>query len=316
MSFTNGKLHGFDVSQDAYRKQTCKRGEPGYVIGRSDLHQIACCPHKWCFGETDEDDSTSATEWGTLLDAMLFNGDMSKFVVRPETYEAAGKKVGDATVTKPWNSNATVCQEWLAAAENADMIVVKPDIMRDAEKARDVFMADKELRLLMQDAKHQAYCTADWTDEDTGIVVPVKILVDIVPHCANKPFANSLADGKTARNGSIGAWPRVVNDGWYHVQAAMYLDVWNASTGETRRRFFHAIQENTPPYETGRRELSDQFLRFGRAQYEAALKIYSQCLATGEWPGLDNAGEWTVIDPDQFMLMRAGIAPTDSDMPF
>lgn len=312
MSFTNGKLHGFDVSQDAYRKQTCKRGEPGYVIGRSDLHEIACCPHKWLTTDSSDDDSTAATDWGTLLDAMLFGGDMTQFVVCPETYEGVDNK--KQTVTKPWNWNATACQEW-RDQQNGKQIV-NPSVMREAEKARDLFRADGQLLSLITDAKFQAHCTADWTDEDTGIVVPVKILVDIVPDSANKPFSNSLADGKTARNGSVGAWPRVVNDGWYHVQAAMYLDVWNASTGDTRKRFFHAIQENTPPYETGRRELSDQFLRFGRAQYEAALKIYSQCLATGEWPGLDNAGEWTMVDPDQFMLMRAGIAPTDSDMPF
>jgi hypothetical protein len=312
VSFTNGKLHGFGVAQDAYRAQTAKRGEPGYVIGRSDLHEIASCPWRWLHAD-GADDGTPSTEWGTLVDAMLFGGDISQFVIAPETYMGEDRKKNP--VEKPWNWNATVCQEWREAQGGKQ--IVKAEVWEAAESAAALFMADPQLSYMMSGAQFQAHVTADWTDKETGIIVPVKTLIDVVPMPTFRVRGQSaLADGKTARNGAAGAWPRVCFDGWYHVQAAMYLDVWKAANpSDERTTFLHAIVENVAPYAVGRREIADQLVRLGRAQYEAALAIYAKCIATNEWPGLDDAGEWTPVDAEPWMMMRAGVAPTDGAMP-
>jgi len=310
MSFNNGKLHGFGVSQDAYRAQTAKRGEPGYIIGRSDLHEIASCPWRWLHSDGADDDSTASTDWGTLVDASLFGGDMDQFVVCPATYMGEDRKKNP--VEKPWNWNATACQEWREAQGGKQ--IVKAEVWEAAESAVALFKADPQLSAMMQGAQFQAHVTADWTDKDTGIVVPVKTLVDVVPAASFKVRGQSaLADGKTARNGAAGAWPRICFDGWYHVQGALYLDVWNAATPtDQRTTFLHAIVENVKPYAIGRRELADQMLRLGQAQYQAALTIYAKCLATGVWPGLDDDDEWTQTDCEPWMMMRAGVAPTDT----
>jgi hypothetical protein len=87
------------------------------------------------------------------------------------------------------------------------------------------------------------------------------------------------------------------------------MDVYNAATGENRVEWLHVIQENTFPWQPGRRYLSVEFIKEGRAAYYDALRLYCQCLKNNTWPSWDDSSPyngWTLIEPKPWMLKKGG----------
>ena len=94
----------------------------------------------------------------------------------------------------------------------------------------------------------------------------------------------------------------------YHVQAALELDLYNSATGESRNEFRHVIQESYPPYQTGRRILTEEFIQMGRAKYTAALMLYAECLQTGEWHDYEKGAMingWSFCAPTSWDLQKS-----------
>ncbi len=126
-----------------------------------------------------------------------------------------------------------------------------------------------------------------------------------MPHGA---FEQALIDFKTARNADPAKWGRAVNAFGYDVQAALFLDVYNAASGEKRSEFRHICQENYPPFEISKPWLSDDFVRLGRTKYTEALRLYARCIAAGKWSSYDdlqhdNYNGWSMIEPESYMVM-------------
>jgi len=65
------------------------------------------------------------------------------------------------------------------------------------------------------------------------------------------------------------------------------------------------LQENFPPFETGRRLLSQDFTSIGRQTYEHALRLYARCLKSGIWSGYDLPEEFTLLQPQPWMEFNA-----------
>ena len=135
--------------------------------------------------------------------------------------------------------------------------------------------------------------------------MPLKILIDLKP-AVDSPWGKSLCDLKTCTSAATRAWTRTVFDHSLHVQAALYLDVWTADTGEDRVDFLHIVQESFAPYETCRRMLSAEYIEIGRMKYLEALKQYCQCLKTGIWPSYGGSrmdwNGWQLIEPEPWMV--------------
>jgi len=132
----------------------------------------------------------------------------------------------------------------------------------------------------------------------------LKILIDLCP-AVDSEWGKSLVDLKTATSAAVRPWTRAVHDHNLHVQAALYLDVWTACTGEDRTDFLHIVQESFAPYETCKRMLSAEYIEIGRMKYLDALKRYCQCLKTGIWPGYEVSREfngWGIIEPEPWMV--------------
>ncbi len=162
----------------------------------------------------------------------------------------------------------------------------------------------------LNDAARSVFVAAQYTDRATGLIIPVKILVDAAPHPAGE-FAKMLGDVKTAASAHPGAWSRKVFEQKYHVQAALYLDVWaSARPAEDRTDFAHLIQENYHPFQPAHRILSGEFIELGRMKYQNALARYAKCLASGIWPGYDDDQRehwngWPFTHPEPWMLNAA-----------
>lgn len=106
----------------------------------------------------------------------------------------------------------------------------------------------------------------------------------------NAPKAGALYDLKTCEDASPDALVRSVLRYGYDVQAAHYLDTWEAATGE-QRRFRFVFVEKKPPHEISVVELCDDpddegdWMETARSKAREARRRWKRCLETGEWPG-------------------------------
>lgn len=288
------------------------RGEKDRVMSRSDLVKFAKCPRKWLRGEPEEE--TDSLEFGALLDCLALTPDRyeASYSVYPETYLATPKKKGEEPTEKPWTLQSNTCKAWRDAEQAKGKVCVPAKVASEAWKAVARLWQDSLIESFVKASARQTMVCVDWHDPETGIVVPLKCLLDLVPD-RKSDFGTMLGDLKTARNASKGAWGRVVDAEGYDVQAALYMDAWNAATGEKRDTFAHIIVENQPPYETARRILSDEFINKGRVQYQNALMDYCQCLKSGDFPGYDDHPRnrtldgWTVIEPELWQLTKSDL---------
>lgn len=289
---------GDGVTYETYARQPegVTRGHPDFVMSGGDLSEFTRCPHRWRMGYRDGE--TRFTEWGQLIDCLLLTPqDFEKrFAVRPETYE------NDKGETKPWSGNSNVCKAWLEAHEGSQ--IVKPDEVLRAGTAVKLIRDDEQLADCIADSRKQVMLTGFYDDKETGLRIPIKSLLDLVPP------SGYLADLKTCTNAAPRAWKSQVFNFGYHQQAARHLDLWNAAHSDTRNEFRHIVQESFEPFEIGKRMLSAEFISHGRYSYVKALKRYAECLKRDEWPGYDQSDsnadlvidEHLVVSPEAWMI--------------
>lgn len=324
MSFIDAKIIGTRVDPSVYHRQgreDVKRGDADFIMSRSELKNLLHCPHRWLGGYKSE--SNDSTEWGDLLDCLALTPDSmnDRFAIAPEKYKAVGmqcpicESVTDSAkcskcktervrveVEKEWNWNAAVCDDW--RKKQGSKTIIKADLMQSAVTAQQALLSDRMINDLIRCSQTQVFVMGSWKDAETGIVVPVKALLDLVPDKNHTLFGRCLGDFKTARDAGQQGWAKVVYQHGYDMQAALHTDLYVAATGEDRTDWVHAIQENFPPYETGKRAISTEFIEAGRMRYQNALKVYARCLKTGVWPRYDD-DDFTVVDPEPWMLQAA-----------
>ena len=114
----------------------------------------------------------------------------------------------------------------------------------------------------------------------------IKARIDRVPD-----GSSLIMDLKTCRDASPRGFQRDSYNLGYHIQAALYLDLWNAVCGSSDRRdgFAFVAVESEAPHAAAVYECSADFLDAGRRDYMAALETYAKCKQSGEWPGYTNS---------------------------
>ena len=301
---TDAKIVGDNVPSDVYFRQEAgaERGTPAFVMSRGSLMEFARCPERWINGYESEE--TKATEWGSLIDCLVLTPDKFKerFAITPAMYPCEPTK-RDPRTEKPWNANSNFCAEWEELQIGKQ--IVKPAKLTEAENAVKFLMGNEQIRQLIKCSRKQVMAVAAYHEVETGIDVSLKVLIDLVPELGT-PFEKCLADLKTAVAASYFLWGRAVKQHDYHVQAALYSDVYRAATGEDRPDWFNAVQESFPPWQTATWALSSEYVEIGRMKYLDALKKYCQCLKADVWPGyqggnLDWNG-WKYVNPEPWMI--------------
>jgi hypothetical protein len=293
---TAAKIIGTQVKQADYKKQTAKKGDPAYIMSRSDICDFAECPHKWRFGP--ERTTTDAMEWGTLIDELVLTDGKSEhpFAIAPKTY------TDDKGNVKPWNWNANVCKVW--AQEREGQMIVNSATFEAAKLAAKLFREDPTVGPLLKASVFQMNIAAKWKAAN-GLLIPIEALIDIVP-AKDSDYRMWLGDLKTTNNATTKAWRRRVFDDGLYVQSALYTDLFNAATGEERNTFVHPVQEKDEPYEVVRRMMDETWNEMGRALYVKVLNEYAVSVKSNEWPGYDNGEQsirgWTPCSPEPWMI--------------
>lgn len=267
------------------------RGKREFVMSQSELRKFSRCPRKWLFGQPPK--TSAAMEWGSVLDILLLTPERAEalIVAHPEKYIATDKK------EKAWTEKSITCKAWVAEREKEGKIVVSPEYMSEAWRAVRRLQAEADITDILSASKTQVCLRVEYHDEETGIVVPMKCLLDILPN-EESDYGDSVFDFKTTNSAESRKWTRHVYDFGLYYQAACYLEAVNAATGLKYRNFGHIISESYAPYEPTVRLLSQDFLTLGRSDLESDLRHYCRCLKKGWFPGFDRAE----VEPLAWML--------------
>lgn len=310
MPFQNCKTIESDADSDKYHAPQANRGERGFIVSPSMLREFGHCPARWIANY--DPPQSDAKEFGSLFDCLVLTPKLfdEKYALRPDTFGDEGK---------PWNNNSNECKAWNKKAQDAGKSPLKRAEYEEAKTARDRLFADEILRAFHDASEKQVWIKGEWRDGET--IIPVQGLIDYVPDKKSVAFGHALGDLKTTRSAHPAVWSRYSSQRKYHLQAAFYLDLFNAATGECRESFCHVLSENFPPYQTGRSLLDDKKIACGRALYQSYLRDYCKCLISGVWPGyqrepgliegwsLDMASKWD----EQEAMAAWGNQPEESE---
>lgn len=302
---TNAEIVAVGVDAEEYHNNgQLTRGHSDYPMSSGALREFRKCPARWQRGYTPPDSEAKA--FGSLLDCLVLTPEQfdSRYAVRPATYK------NEKGETKPFNLNANVCKQWVE--EQGAVEIITRDELAEVQAARDSLSSDAIIRDFITCSECQVHIKAEWQDKETGLVVPVKALLDLVPH-KDSTFAKSFGDLKTTRNASLMAWTRWCYQAGYHQQMAFYGDMLREATGEDRVNACFVLVENYAPWQTAKRFLSEDFLEIGRLEYQSALKLYCACLKAGKWPDYDendeNCAGWSLVSPFPWMANEDAFAP-------
>lgn len=86
------------------------------------------------------------------------------------------------------------------------------------------------------------------------------------------PIEGCLVDLKTCSDASADGFTRACINLGYAIQAAFYLDVFNAANGTTIQEFYFVAVETTKPYAVNTFKMGEVELNLGRRQYKKALE--------------------------------------------
>ena len=111
-----------------------------------------------------------------------------------------------------------------------------------------------------------------------------RAMVDNAPDAPLGRFGKYLLDLKTTTDANPEAIEKTILNYGYHIQAAHYLDVWKAATGEDRF-FLFVFVEKVDPFEVCLVRIMPGGLVIGQKQAREARRIWGECLATNDWPG-------------------------------
>ncbi len=308
---TNAKIHG-TVRADDYNKDDEPRGSQALTVRAHILQEILRNARRWVRGYISP--PSASKEFGDAFDCLLLvpHHWPLRFCVTPLTYTT---KEGKQAKWRNDKRNEEV-REWLEEHEGLTVVDQKTNASVHGALAR--LKEDEMLMDVVNSSRHQTMVTAQWHDTETGLIIPLKCLIDIEPPKDHPVFGNCLFDAKTTRNASPKAFGSDAMRFRYDLQGAFYVDMYNAATGEARDSFGHLIVENYPPYEyrTPPPLLTQRFIQFGRLSYQAALHIYCQALTSGKWPSYDlsRSKDWPKTDcADWFLNLESLYPPSNED---
>jgi hypothetical protein len=308
----SAKVIGNNVDSEEYHNIQIPRGDVTYPMSPSSLKEFAKCCDRWKSGYEPPDSDAKRT--GRMLDTFILTPEQfgKRFVVLPEN---APRKpsVTQINAAKPSPETVKAIQWWdlfRSKHEGAEIISLEQQVECMTASKRLLF--DEVISAYLDASDRQVLVEAEWHDEKTGLVVPVRCLMDLVPRKGTE-FEKTAGDYKTVSSANLGAFQRKVFDLGWHVQGAFDLDLLAAATGEDRNTWVWVVQENYAPWQPGKRMMSQAFLEIGRLAYRRALALYCQCLKTNQWPDYDQTDEaiqgWSLVEASPWMENEATFAP-------
>lgn len=297
---TNAHVVCTDAAYEDYALEL-ERGDPRFAVRVHTLTEVARNARRWRNGYKSP--PSKSLEWGSLLDARVLQPATfkSRYAVPPANYlNKEGK-------TCRWRDDDRIEAVRVWKEQHAGTEMLKVEEANNVERAYEVMRRDEKIAALLDSGPSQVWVAGEWQDKKTGLTVPIKCLIDKVPDPSDPIYGKCIADLKTTANASPRRFARDCHDYHYAVQAAFYLDLFTAATGQDKTDFVHIIQESFDPYELRSPPpiLAARWVEAGRWEYQRMLAYYCACLSANHWPGYDHGDGWPVTEPEEWMLLQS-----------
>lgn len=250
--------------QEYHSKLTCKRddlfAEDSY-LSKSVLWELKNrSPYQWRYYPKPFTGSKSA-DWGSVVDCLVTTPHLLDTVVVTHDFDSFRTKEA---------------REFRDEQVAKGVILMKPSELEEAKKAAIQINKHRDAKAIIEGSKQQTVLFG----KSNGI--QLKGLADFVP--TDAPI---LADLKTTANWSRRGLQNTTRDLAYHVQAGLYLFLWNSMfPEEPRKRFRFVWQQSEAPYEVVVTELPADDIAAGQEWAADHIEILARCAETKKWPGL------------------------------
>lgn len=173
--------------------------------------------------------------------------------------------------------------------ENAGKEVLSVDELAQIKGIRDSVFGHEDAMALLKDTQHEVAMFK--TILVDGQEIRVKGKADIITR------RDTIADIKTVDRGYANPrdFAKSIDKWGYEMQAAWYLDLFNAIEGKhveddfeipkTKRRWVFIVAEKEPPFAVCTLELDQDSIEIGRRENEMYLRQLARCFSKNEWPG-------------------------------
>lgn len=242
-----------------------------WALGSSGLKKLARSPRHFYASTLDPGrpviDSTPAMKAGTLAHCVLLEpADVAtRYIVKPQGHDGRTKE------GKAWIESVTLGME-----------IVSSDQMLTAQRQAAAIRALPDVAKLLNNGR--AEVSVFWNDEATGELC--KARPDWVSPAGDGVI---LLDAKTATDAGPAGFAKAVANFSYAMQNVHYAEGFEAATGERVLGFVFAVAESDWPHAAAAYMLPDDWLAAARAQRRRLIDLYASCLASGAWPGYDEA---------------------------
>jgi len=210
---------------------------------------------------------------------------------------------GTGYVVLDYASRATNAYKAEAAAARASGLVpLLPKPAARIEAMYEVVMRHPRARALLT-CEGQAELAGFIQDAGTGIWLRGKF---------DRLIEAGVVDYKTTADASPSAFTRSVLKYGYHIQDAMYRRLARELIGPECDRMFFIPQDKEPPYLTAVVELDDDFRAIGDYELDRAIRLFSDCHASGSWAGYGD--DLITLSPPRWALRDAEQVFADAEI--
>lgn len=209
---------------------------------------------------------TNAMIVGTLTDRLVFGFDlMEGCEIKPEPRAPAG---------------------WRESVIAAGKTPVTSDLLETAKGCAASIKAHRGAMHLLKGR----YGVSMFLTLQSG--VRVKCRADCISDSVSDCIVDlkKCQDASPARDGRHPDWAYKSQDLGYHIQAGLYLHVWNALAGteNPRTKWAHVLVEEDPPNLVAVKQMSDAAIDAGRELAFRLIERITEAEKTGKWPGYPN----------------------------
>jgi hypothetical protein len=254
----------FEISpRDYHQKLRCNRANvraADSYLSKSVLWELdSSSLWKWRYYEKPRE-TTAAMRWGSLIDCLTTTPELE----------------GSDIALSPYDSFRTKdAQAWKATQEAEKKIIVTAEDLEEARAA---------VKMLTEKCKASADVFAKSKSQVivAGNVLGVKVkgLIDLAP-----AGENFLADLKTTSAFSLEGFAKATANFGYHVQAGIYLNLWNAMFPNDQRSGWKFVwQDASAPYEACVTELAPQDIEAGWAYASYQIQRILDATDADHWP--------------------------------
>ena len=276
----------FEISpRDYHAKLKCNRANihaPDSYLSKSVIWELdSRSLWKWRYHSTPKE-PTAAMQWGSLIDCLTTTPELLEQEVAVSSFDSYRTKEA-----RQWREEQLAAKRIIATREQLEDAKAAAKMLTQTCKASaDIFAKSKSQVII------------------AGRVLDVKVkgLVDLAP--SGEDF---LADLKTCSDFSAEGFAKAVSNFGYHVQAGIYLNLWNAMfPNDQRMRFKFVWQESEAPFETCVTELATTDIEAGWLYASTLIQRLIDATASDTWPMAFEGQNITTTRPTWASIQEEG----------